>query len=164
MPALNLIILLLYIFWGVVSFLAQGETPMKNKIRSFNFLYIIPNYRFFCPRPVRSDYHLEIRTRSPDLTWEEWKEIELGRRNRVFSFIWNPGNRDRKIFHKIVKQILKDSPKDIANRKNLLYKALVNYIRYVAGTDERLSIQLRIISKQDLRPDTEEKILYEGII
>jgi hypothetical protein len=161
MLIVNVIVLLFYIFWGVVSFLVQGETNLRAKIKSLDILNILPNYKFFCPRPIRIDYHLHYRCCLADKTWDEWKEIEFGKRNLLIGCIWNPAKRQRKVFYKIAKLIKNESSKNIERKNYLLYRSLLNYVRHEAGNPGHKTIELRITTKQDLDPGSSENLVYE---
>ncbi len=53
--------------------------------------YVIPNWNFFAPRPVRWDYHLVYRDQRADGSLTEWSEVtEISPRSQGRNAFWFP--------------------------------------------------------------------------
>ena len=157
---LNVSILLLYMFWAIVSLFSQGENNIKKKANSIDLFNIVPNYRFFCPTPTRYDYHLYYRSQLTDKSLSDWMEIQIGQKNTLLCSIWNPSKRDRKVFYKITNLIKKNTKGDRRMGNNSTYMSLVNFIQHQQQLPEARFIQFKITSKQDFSRDTKEEIIY----
>jgi hypothetical protein len=164
MMPLSILVLLFYIFWLLISMLAQGESDLNRKIRKRDIFHLIPNYKFFCPRPTKNDYHLFYRTQKADASMNDWAELTPGKRDRRYCFLWHPEKRDRKIFYKIVKLIRVDYAAGKREQYGHLYQSLLNYIKTRGENNVPSAVQFRITSRQDLVADAKEIILYTSII
>jgi hypothetical protein len=158
MAALEILVFFFYVFWLLFSALAQGETHLNDRIRGLDIFGLIPNFRFFCPAPVRFDYHLYYRSEKEEGIWSPWQELTFGNRHPAVCFIWNPGKRERKIFSRSVKAIRKIKQKKINEPQSVLYQLVRNYVSLhdKAG----LHTQFKITHKQNLVEHAEEKTLY----
>lgn len=161
MMTLSLLILIFYIFWGIISVFAQAENShLAEKIKAYDLLNIVPDYKFFCPKPSRYDYHLYYRVPATDDARDEWNEIQVEHRNALICFIWNPSKRDRKIFSKIIKVIRQKHKKAGSRHYGAMYLSLISHIRQKASVPEDLPIQFRITYTQNLNESAEEKEFY----
>ncbi len=157
---LTILVFLFYLFWGVISLLAQGQTALNKKIKSRDTFGLIPSYRFFCPEPMRVDYHLYYRhIIKGKIT--QWKELQLPERNRYISFFWHPEKKERKMYNKIIGVIKKEYGGDSGKRAGgPVYRLLLAYIRRQSDGPETAPLQFRITSRRDYDPAIEETELY----
>jgi hypothetical protein len=154
---LPILVFLFYLAWGLLSLIGQGDQRLRKKMKTMDPLGLIPNYRFFCPNPLRADYHLYYRYRSAGDEIGEWKELPVGRRSRLAGFIWNPGKRDRKVFYKTIKLLREPGTN---KTRSATYRALLSWIRQQDAEGPQDAVQFTIISKQDLSIDTVEKVIH----
>jgi len=153
----SICLFLLYLTWGLLSFLSQGNDRLRKRFKSLDPLGLIPNYRFFCPDPIRTDYHLYYRLRATDSQVGDWREITIGKRSRVFGFLWNPLKRDRKIFYKTVK-VLRTGGK--RKEQENTYLALLQWVGEKNTRSGAEAVQFRITSKQDFAREGPEREVH----
>jgi hypothetical protein len=151
-------VIIVYSVWAVFSILSQSTNTLTERLKSRDLLNLLPNYKFFCPNPIRNDYHLYYRGRK-DESVGEWKEIRIGRRIPLLCAIWNPYKRERKVFYKIVKTVRKHY---INKNKRPYGHAYLLLLDFVQGRepDSFDSIQFRITSRQDLREKGKERDFF----
>ena len=166
MTGTALFFFLFYLTWLLFSLLAQGTTRINKKAKSLDWLGIIPNYKFFCPVPTTTDYHLYYRVKGADVSWNDWEELAIGLRNPWLCFIWNPGKRDRKVFYAAVKAIRRlSNAKGKQRRKSqLLYSLLLNYVKNRVLPENAIATQFRITYQQDLNDSPNTKELFTSEI
>lgn len=162
MTILEIAVFFFYLFWLIFSMLAQGKSRLNQVIRSVDAFKLIPNYRFFCPSPVREDYHLYFRSQTMDLLWTGWEEITIGARSPWIAFLWNPTKRERKVFHRTVKtlSLYQTAGRRKKRTEGHLYNLLVDIVRGHLPGKQRLALQFKVTSRQDLVPGASEAILY----
>jgi hypothetical protein len=153
----SILLFLLYLVWGLFSFLTQGNDRLRKKFKAADPLGLIPNYRFFCPNPIRTDYHLYYRIRHPNTQVSEWTEIIVGRRSPYIGFLWNPLKRDRKILYKTAKLLRNQHKK---GGEEPTYLAMIDWIRATYAQEPEHAVQFRITSRQDLSPKSVEKEIH----
>jgi len=156
-------IILIFAIWAVCSLLCQGTNHAKTRLKSFDLFNILPNYKFFCPNPVRYDYHLYYRSRRKDDSIDHWQEIPIGRRISFLCLIWNPLKRDRKVFHKIIKTLKGYKKFSSGNIRGPVYQLFLGYIKQHISHPDCVSTQFRITYKQDLDQLSTEKIFYTSV-
>jgi len=73
MLIVNVVVLLFYIFWGVISFLVQGETNLRTKIKSLDVLSILPNWTY-------DDFqsYIQMGDHSGTIVGTEWITLNSG--------------------------------------------------------------------------------------
>jgi hypothetical protein len=154
---LTVLVFLFYSVWGVLSLTCQGRHPLIQTIKARDVFGLLPNYKFFCPNPVRNDYHLYYRQRQGE---DQWKEIPIPTRHPVFSMFWNPGKRERKVFTSAIHKINAKFKKRPENAKGPVYRFFLHYIAQYAGAVDSRSIQFKITTRQDLKEGSEETVIF----
>jgi hypothetical protein len=82
--------------WLGLSVLNQFHRGLWIKrIKRFDRVSILPDWRLFAPTPARSDYRLLYRDMSAERTLSSWKEIEF-RNHSVLRSVWHPERRIQK--------------------------------------------------------------------
>lgn len=70
--------------------------PLQRYLQKFDTLGLLPNYSFFAPRPLTSDYRLVYKRAAEEDG--EWIEIPIYAEARVLRLLWNPGKYVNKAF------------------------------------------------------------------
>jgi hypothetical protein len=150
-------IIAIFIIWAVFSVLSQSTSQIKNKLKRNDLLNVLPNYKFFCPNPIKQDYFLYYRELFADNSWSAWKKINLGKKIPILCLLWNPLKKERKIFYRIVKDI-----KGQKNEKRRYNNANchLHLSEFVASYAASKSFQLKIVSREFRNDQFEEKDLY----
>ena len=159
MAILEVFVFLFYAGWLFFSLLAQGETRVNMKVKKLDFLNVIPDYQFFCPKPTIEDYHLYFRGLSLDESWGEWIEASIGRRNLWYCYLWNPGKRSRKVFQKVAKVIPQNYPNK-KKRYGSVYRLLLNYVVNDPRIKGCVATQFKITSRQNLSKDSLDSTVF----
>lgn len=88
----NTIIVIFLSIFVIATIFAQSK---KSKVREFDFLGILPSFRFFAPRPVTRDLKIYAQAFDKNDKKSNWKELFVGEK-KWYCFIWNPQHRLRK--------------------------------------------------------------------
>jgi hypothetical protein len=160
MTWLEVLVFLLYIGWLLISLLAQGRSSdvriLNKKLRKWDVFNVIPNYKFFCPKPAQLDYHLFFHFKRQDGSWDNWTELDIRKRHPFWCFIWNPHKRGRKVLVKFVKSVREKHKRE----KGHLYYMMLNSLRNYVTDPEGTVAQFKVISRQDLLPSSEDVVVY----
>ncbi|MFB9688298.1 hypothetical protein [Amycolatopsis plumensis] len=95
---------------------------------------VVPDWRFFAPRPGMHDYHLLFRDELPDDSVTEWREILPVEQRVPRHFVWYANRRAEKVLGDSVVGIIGFSKE--ADRKkediqlSISYLTLLNYLTY----------------------------------
>lgn len=162
MTSAEIVVIAIYSIWSVASVISQSTTKYKVALKKKDYFQLLPNYKFFCPIPVKFDYHLYIRREEVNNTISEWEYLSCYNNKRIFHSIYNPEKRDRKAFFHFVKHVKKYSH----NRKFLLstakYLTLLDFIKKRTFKAGAVAVQFKIIYKRDWDERIPEKLLYES--
>jgi hypothetical protein len=156
---LAILVFLFYAAWGVLSLVCQGNHPTIKRIKSRDELGLIPNYKFFCPNPSRTDFHLYYRQSLTPDEFSDWQEIGIHRRSLAFAFLWNPGKRDRKIFTSTIKAILNKYQRKPHKTKGPVYEFFLRHVLNQASLKGK-PVQFKITTRQDLSYHPEEAVVF----
>ena len=83
--------------WAILSCVVQ-RTGVPH-IVVFDDLGLLPNNRFFAPRPVSMDLALLVRFRDGASDATPWRSMVRGRKHPLLCFVWNPQHRVRKALY-----------------------------------------------------------------
>lgn len=95
--------------WLLAATICQVQSPLERRIRSFDYAGLIPYWSFFAPQPGVWDYRLVYRDRLADGSITRWTEIEILDPRRPWHALWNPRRREKKAFHDLVTQLMRES-------------------------------------------------------
>lgn len=87
----DIVIIMTFSILFVLSVLAQHS----EKVRKYNYLGLLPDFRFFAPKPVSRDLCVFVRGISISGEETKWMPIVHAKKN-WWCFIWNPDHRLRK--------------------------------------------------------------------
>lgn len=96
--------------WLGATVLGQLETPLARQLRRRDVLGLVPDWRFFAPRPVRFDYHLLYRDRCRDGACTAWTELYPPAPRPWWSMLWHPAQRYRTPIEQAAIQLLRLQP------------------------------------------------------
>src|SRR5262249_7262610 len=85
----------------LLSSCAAQKSPVPRWLYLFDVFGLIPNCRFFAPRPVSLDLALYCRCAAFDKAGVGWHSV-LPQRKAWCCFLWNPQHRIRKMLHDLL--------------------------------------------------------------
>jgi len=91
----NLLVIGIFGNWFLLSLLVHAP-KFQVFIRRMDWFCLIPEWRFFAPRPGQHDFHLLYRDRLRDGSITEWTELTPISKRPWWAFLCNPGKRGKK--------------------------------------------------------------------
>src|SRR4051812_41450479 len=80
--------------WLVLTAAAQLPSRFASRVERLDECALIPNWRFFAPRPACTDFHLLFRDRLASGAHSAWREpAELRSRRTPWHAVWHPEKR-----------------------------------------------------------------------
>lgn len=89
------LLILLFAVWLVASQLVWVPR-LGARLRSFDVLYLLPDFRFFAPTPGQHNVHLLYRDLFVDGRSTPWVELAPGGTRRSWHALWNEHKRVHK--------------------------------------------------------------------
>lgn len=83
------------LFLGTLLRLVPSLLPLVTRL---DVLGLLPEWRFFAPRPGRGDHHLLYRDSLDGASWGPWTELPFADGRRWHHAVWYPGRRSKKAF------------------------------------------------------------------
>jgi hypothetical protein len=131
--------------WLLLSILVLVPR-LKLIIRRWDAVMLIPQWSFFAPEPAFWDFHLLYRDRYPDGTYTEWTEAIPPESRRWWSFVWNPGKRQRKaLFDAVVELSGRVQLGDRSLEASISYLTLLTYVTSIMRTAKPELMQFAIV-------------------
>lgn len=97
----------LFLIWLIATVICQfDEWKLTMTIRGMDSMNLIPLWTFFAPNPGKQDYHLLYRDKGQGDAVSDWVEVDLQEERHLFSFIWNPDKRDKKVLSDVVQDLI----------------------------------------------------------
>ncbi|WP_070011781.1 hypothetical protein [Streptomyces abyssalis] len=92
--------------WLVVTLVNQHPHRVFDRLRSYDKVgLLIPNWRFFAPKPARHDFHLLYRTLSTADQQSPWKAASTIAARKWSQVVWFPGRRQEKAVFDICSEL-----------------------------------------------------------
>ncbi len=146
--------------WTLLSLLVLFPR-FKVYLRKRDWFLLVPEWRFFAPRPAQTDFHLLYRDRFPDGSVTEWTEVELISERGWGCVIWNPRKRRSKALFDAIIEL--SSLTTLLEEKlvySTAYLALLNYISNRARSISPEFTQFLIILSYGSSQEKEPDIMY----
>lgn len=154
-------------FYGaffIATILNHFRFPFIDKLRSLDFLNLLPKWSFFAPTPGTSDFHLVYRSMNELGEITEFKEIILTDRNYLLSLFWNKKKR--------VKKALFDLVIDLSNTRygdnvehlqiSFSYLALLNFVIGAREKNNVGKIQFAILKTDGFIGGNQPTLLFNS--
>ncbi|MEC3975493.1 hypothetical protein [Amycolatopsis sp. H20-H5] len=121
--------------WFLATFLSQDPRRKFEKIRQQDRTgAIIPDWRFFAPRPGMHDNHVLTRDELPDASMTEWREVTSPRDRKLLDAVWFVGRRGEKAITDAASGLMmftaNNTEKKEAIQVTIPYLTLLNYITH----------------------------------
>jgi hypothetical protein len=137
----------LLFLWLLVSTLCQLPSAIERGLRRHDYAGLIPHWNFFAPRPGMWDYHLVYRDRLADGTITRWTEVDIVDPRRPWHAVWNPRRRQKKSFHDLVTQLMRNSlelpPDDLV--LTVSYLVLLTWVSSFPRSDGATATQFAVV-------------------
>ena len=135
----------------------------KSKVRDYDFLGLLPSFRFFAPRPVTRDLKIYAQAFDTNGNESSWKELFISEK-KWYCFIWNPQHRLRKTVIDIYSDL--DEFREAKDIWHLSYPYLI--LLYAStflfnANNQYKSVQLILNHKYQKRPISFELQIYRII-
>lgn len=125
--------------WFTATLVSQHPHRVFDRLRQFDRIGAIPNWRFFAPLPAQHDYVVLYRTVGEDGEVSPWRRPEEGRTHRWSAAVWSPGRRHTKAALMVCGQIsgMLSTAGGEQVRRTAQYRVLRAYIRQEVLTRAR---------------------------
>ena len=130
-------------------------------------IFILPNWSFFSPHPLVTDYNLYYRTIDINNNQSDYTKVEFANKNRTEHIFFNKGKRKTKFVLDTIldlieelKKINKDQYKYIPY--SLQYLLLLNYIINQNKSENIQSVQFKI--SEQTYTENSEKLIFQSYI
>jgi hypothetical protein len=143
------------LIWLFASCVAQWDVPLLLR---WDILGLLPNCRFFAPRPVSHDLAVYFRTQS-DQGLSLWRPLVTECKG-TFAFLWNPEHRLRKSVHDLTEMLqLNEGTRD-TRHLSYPYLALLNAATTKLDPDAHASRVQFVITAYAGYEDFVQKIVF----
>jgi hypothetical protein len=137
-----------FTLWLVCSVILQFSPSWFSCIERHDLFMLLPRWTFFAPRPGISDYHLLYRDQLEDGSLSNWVEIPITDERKLFSFLWNPEKKSKKILSDVVATLLQlDTREGIALMLSLPYLILLNTVVHHGEQRAKIKRQFVLVEK-----------------
>jgi hypothetical protein len=120
--AYDLLIASLLAAWMAFSILAQRIT---SSVFRFDVTGLVPNCRFFAPKPVSLDVTIHIRQGNSSGDFSAWRPV-LEARKEWWCFVWNPEHRLKKALFDLTEMLQLHGDNTETRHLTFPYLALLN--------------------------------------
>lgn len=146
--------------WLLVSGLVYIP-KLRPVIRRADQFSLIPEWRFFAPRPGQHDFTLLYRDQYVDGYSSPWIEIRTEGSSRWRRALWNPKKRAAKALFDCTHELGKQSASPTCAKEiGHAYLTLLNHVQSVQRLDHPQSVQFVIFATEGGTPDAEPTVAY----
>ncbi|MCV7527817.1 hypothetical protein M3D91_009770 [Micrococcus luteus] len=153
-----------FALWGAATLALQFDRGHRF-IRALDPTgLIVPDWRFFAPRPASHEYHLLYRDARPDGTMSGWNEVDLGADRRLRHIVWAPHRRlEKGLFDATTElmRVITDMRDPAVVRMSAAYLALLTVVTHsVSHQDGAVRTQFMLVRAAAHEPDVIPSIDY----
>jgi hypothetical protein len=134
---------------------------LKKVIRQRDWFKLIPEWRFFAPKPAQGDFHLLYQDTFSDGSCTTWTEVRPTIERSGWNIVWNPGKRERKALFDVVNVLnARISISDKALEGSLPYLTLLNHISSLPRSLSPAFTRFLLMRSYGASPEKEPDILF----
>ena len=149
-----------FVFWAALSLLVHVPR-CHQAIRGADLLSLVPEWKFFGPKPGQYDYFLLFRDLLPDGTVTPWKEVIVAPPRRWWNWAWNPGRRGNKALFDLVTEFAAHiMEKDPAIEISIPYLSLLTTVSAQPRLQATAQTQFMVMIAFGADPDRPSELLY----
>ncbi|MET3126226.1 hypothetical protein ABID42_001328 [Arcicella rosea] len=158
-------ILVFFSSWLILTVVFHFPLTGNYKLRVKDPFGIIPDWRFFCPTPIKHNYHILHREFLQNGDTSPWREIQLLPPRSLLDAIWNPGRKSRKSFLDITIELANVASTNKDNENVIIgsisYLTVLNYISQINinTNDECSFIQFALMASCSINKSENTELL-----
>lgn len=146
--------------WALLCILVYIP-KLKKFIRQQDLLRLIPEWRFFAPKPALGDFHLLYQDTFRDGSCTTWTEIRPTIERSWWNIVWNPGKRERKALFDVVNVLNSQlAISDKVVEGSLPYLTLLNHVSSLPRSLSPAFTRFLLMRSQGAFPEKEPDILF----
>lgn len=128
---INIVLSIIFTLWVVFTIVRQLN---NSKIQNFDSLDLIPNCRFFAPKPLSKDYRIFSQViSSGDCNGQDVYTSCFSYEKRWYAFAWNPNQKIIKTVNDLCASIIKNLQ---SKNYDLPYFILLNMVNELYKHDQ----------------------------
>ncbi len=149
--------------WFVVCVACQLPMPMARALRRFDLVGVVPDWRFFAPRPATKDFYLMFRDSLEDGAATDWTEIETLAPRPWWGLLWNPDRRVRKAMFDLTTELAGEltANNDTTVKLTVPYLALLAFVAAQPRSPASACTQFMILQAGGAQEDHESLFLSD---
>jgi len=109
---------------------------------------------------------LVYRDRMADGSITEWREIDITEPRKLFSFVWNPEKRSKKVLSDVVSSIVSSIPSEKEFLDALMltipYLIILNVVSHIDGGNETTHRQFILVETFGFNPTGEPRVVLRS--
>jgi hypothetical protein len=153
--------------WIIVVVIFNLKILDDNYTILLSKFFILPNWSFFSPHPLITDYNLFYRVVDKNHSQNEYLKVEFANSNKMSHIFFNKGKRKTKFVLDTVLDLIEELKKTNKNDYkyipySLQYLLLLNYIISEITAENIKSVQFKICEQSYV--NNSEKIIFQSFV
>jgi hypothetical protein len=149
-----------FCMWALLCLLVQLPRA-KLFIRKHDFFQLVPEWRFFAPRPAQGDFYLLYQDTFDDGRCTNWTEVRPHIERSWSNVLWNPGKRERKALFDVVNLLsLRASVRDKGLECSIVYLTLLNHISSLPRSLSPAFTRFLVMQSHGALPRTQPEVMF----
>lgn len=168
MSMLVVFILTYFVVWLLVTLLSNFRILKGRPLLVCNYFFLTPNWSFFSPNPLISDFHLCYRLYKNDGSVSDFTELIYIVETKTYNIFWNSSKRKSKFIVDVIQELFEEirlyPTKDYANLPlSFPYLLILNYITHQLSTSDTVAIQFKIDEVVNLTDKEERSLIFQSV-
>jgi hypothetical protein len=139
-----------FTFWLALTIIKQ-LVRTRDAMSKIDVLRIIPLWRLFAPRPLRSDFCVLSRALLKDGNFTIWEIVPMAQEKPKGAWLWHPELRSRKFLVEAIESLpaCPEGKVDLSIISNPYYLGLLSYVSGSVTVPTAAAIQFGIVSYRE---------------
>lgn len=134
---------------------------LKIFIRQLDLFLLIPEWRFFAPKPALGDFYLLYQDTFHDGSCTNWTEVRPMLERSRWNIFWNPGKRERKALFDAVNLLnVRISLSDKSLEGSTAYLTLLNHVSSLPRSLSPASTRFLLMKSHGASPEKEPDVMF----
>jgi hypothetical protein len=150
--------------WLILTVVFHFPLTGNYFLRAKDLLGLVPDWRFFCPTPIRNNYFILYRDFINENEITNWMELTLCPPRHFYNFFWNVGRKYRKSYLDVCIELIgiatqsKKSEDFIVG--SISYLSILNHISRIPRNGKIELTQFAIMTRSSIDKNAETLLIF----
>jgi hypothetical protein len=158
------IVAIILLAWLILTVAFHYPLTGNYQLRAKDYLGLVPDWRFFCPTPIKNNYFILYRDFINENEITNWTELTLCPPRYFYHVLWNPGRKYRKSYLDVCIEIIGISSRSKESEDYIVgsisYLSILNHISRIPRNSKIELTQFAVMTRSSIDKNADTVLAF----